>query len=198
MSKKTVLLLVMGVCLAALVYLSLSGDEGTLPPPLPSLPPGGQDSSGLVAGPEGKVMAPEFSLMSLSGKKISLSSLRGKVVILNFWSSTCMPCLWEMPSFEKLEAAMAGKPLTILAVTSDPRPMAERVAGQLNLKVSVLLDPEGETAAAYQVSALPVTYIIAPDGTVNNKVLGAANWADTSALDYLNKLIQATGAGSGG
>lgn len=191
MDKRILLLAVIGVCLGALVYLSLTREPGTLPPPLPvspnsvpELPPAPS------SGNPGEGQVPDFTLSTLGGAKVTLSKLRGKVVLLNFWSSTCMPCLWEMPSFEKLNRDMAGKPFAILTVTTDPPKYAEKAVEQLDIKVPVLLDTEGKVTGLYGVYALPATFIIAPDGTLNNTMMGAANWADGSVIDYMNKLIE--------
>ncbi|MFO8055886.1 MAG: TlpA disulfide reductase family protein [bacterium] len=145
----------------------------------------------LLAEPE-NAKAPDFTLDSLRGETYTLSGLQGKVVLVNFWSSTCKPCLLEMPSFNKLYKKMEDKPFEILAVTADPRSMAENAVEDrdLDLLFPVLLDPEGKTAQKYEAYNMPTTYIIAPDGTIDNKVLGAANWADDSVIEYINELIE--------
>ncbi len=148
-----------------------------------------------VSGIEG-IEAPDFTLKSIDGKKVSLSDYEDHVVVLNFWSSSCGPCILEMPSFEKLQAAMAGKPFQILTVTSDPRQTAINAARELRLQLPVLLDEKGAAARSYGVAFTPETIIIAPDGTVNNKIMGAANWADPSAIDYMNSLIEQSGGDS--
>jgi peroxiredoxin len=189
MNKNNILLIVIVACLSVLVYLSISGGPADSPPPLPVMPP---SATGLPPGhpPVGdQIKAPDFTLDSLSRGRISLSDFKGKVVVINFWSSTCPPCLIEMPSFERLKKAMAGKPFEVLTITPDPRPIAERTVQQLRLDLTVLLDLDSRVAMAYGAYVSPTTYIIAPDGAVDNRVMGAANWGDGSVVDYMNKLI---------
>jgi peroxiredoxin len=194
MNKKAILLAVIVLCLSALVYISLSGAPPSAPPPLPVNPPGESDlpPGHPPLGDDGSVMAPDFTLDSLNAGQVSLSKFRGKVVVINFWSSGCPPCVMEIPSLMKLKASMAGKPFEILTITSDPRKLSEEATRELNLTLPVLLDPNGKTAMAYGAYGLPSTFIIAADGTVDNRVMGAANWADGSVVDYMNKLINSS------
>ena len=189
MTKKNLLMLVIILCLAALAYITLTTGPSS-PPPLPSF----QSPGASPAGGKQKIEAPDFTLETLDGKSTSLSSLKGQVVILNFWSASCGPCLIEMPALTKLASAMSGKPFTILGITPDPKAEAAYAAKELRLNFPVLLDSTARVASAYGVSATPETFIIAPDGTVDNMVLGAANWADPSVIEYMNKLLPSSTA----
>ena len=137
--------------------------------------------------------APEFALNDLEDKKVTLSELRGKVVVLNFVSMNCPHCLQEMPSVAKLAEAMSGKPFALYLVTSDDKPKVQAALGEMKLQIPALLDPEGKVADAYGVEYTPTTYIIGSDGVVKDMVIGARNWADQSVVDYLNKLIGGEG-----
>lgn len=191
MQKKGALIFVIVFCLGALIYLSLTEGQQS-PPPLAFTRPGGNVGTGQPSTGHGeKVMAPDFTLESLAGGKVNLKSLKGKVVLVNFWSSTCPPCIMEMPAFEKLYKTMSGKPFEILAVTTDSRTTAQKVAKRMNLTIPVLLDSEAQVTRAYGSYMLPETYIIDPDGKVDNKILGAANWGDKTVVDYMNNLIKA-------
>jgi len=191
MNKNNILLIVIVACLSVLVYLSISGGPADAPPPLPVMPPSVTDlPPGHPPVGDQMIKAPDFTLDSLSRGRVSLSDFKGKVVVINFWSSTCPPCLIEMPSFERLKKAMAGKPFEVLTITPDPRPIAERTVQHLKLDLTVLLDLDSRVAMAYGAYVSPTTYIIAPDGAVDNRVMGAANWGDGSVVDYMNKLIE--------
>ena len=190
MKRNTILLAVIAVCLGVLVYLSLTSSPQHQPPPLPSLPPGHPPIPGE------SIAAPDFTLESLSHGKIRLSQFRGKVVVINFWSTTCPPCLMEMPSFERLREAMKGKPFEVFAITPDPRSAVEQMVEQLKVDFPILLDPQGKVSALYGAYFSPTTVIVAPDGTVANRVVGAANWGDASVVDYINKLLKTAKAKS--
>jgi peroxiredoxin len=191
MTKKAILIAVIVLCLGGLLYLSLSpGQE----PPAPALPAQAMTpNSPAPASDSDTPQAPDFSLQSIKGEKYTLSALRGKVVILNFWASSCPPCIYEMPTLEKLAQLMAGKQLQILTVTSDPLSMAQDTARRMGIKVPVLVDADGQVANSYAVYYTPITYIIDAQGNVNNRFMGAADWSDQTVVDYLNKLI-ATGS----
>jgi len=193
MKKNAALLIIIFICLAALVYISLLQGEPP-PPPLPTgngLPPG-HPAAGLL------VKAPDFTLTDLDGNRVSLSDFQGKAVIINFWSWYCRPCVIEMPSLENLKKRMDGKPFEILTITSDSKRTAIRAVEKLKLELPVLLDTEGRAARKFGVYNTPTTFIIAPDGEVDNYIIGPANWADGSVVDYLDKLIAQSRQGQKG
>ena len=64
-------------------------------------------------------MAPDFTLEDTEGNKVTLSALRGKVVMVNFWATWCPPCKEEMPSMERLNKIMAGEDFVMLAINAD-------------------------------------------------------------------------------
>ncbi len=191
MNKQAFLMGVIVLCLGALVYLAVSGNPEPPPPPLPDAGGDMYAPDGPAAGPGSKAPAPNFTLQTLDGGKISMSDLRGKAVVINFWSTSCFPCILEMPAFEELNRKMAGQPFQILAITPDPRDSVEKAAARHNINVDILLDPDGAAAMRFGVYATPTTFIIAPDGTVDNKIMGAADWGDQSVVDYLTNLIKA-------
>lgn len=188
MTRKVILIGVIALSLFGLVYISM-GPQGN--PPVPALPTGSDSpaSSGSAASSNDQPQAPDFTLKELKGETIKLSGLRGKVLVVNFWSTGCPPCIAEMPTFERLAELMKGKPFQILTITSDPKEVLERAARQLGIKVPILLDPNGQVASSYAVYFTPMTFIIDMDGKVNQRLTGAANWADKTVVDYLNRLI---------
>lgn len=111
--------------------------------------------------------APEFALASLKGSKVALSSLRGKVVLIDFWAQWCEPCKKELPQLDKLAKDYAGKGVVILAVNIDKqRENAERMAKQLGLTLDVLLDPAGSVAATYDLPKMPTSFVVDKKGIV--------------------------------
>jgi len=138
--------------------------------------------------------APDFELPNLSGGKLRLSSLRGKTVILNFWSKSCPPCLEEMPSLAKLGHAIAKNPKVVLiTITTDES--AEDAKNTLkslladDVPFEVLLDPEGKVVADVFGSKLyPETWIIDAEGVIRARVDGARDWGSRSVLDFVESL----------
>ena len=120
-----------------------------------------------AALPTGKP-APQFETKTLDGKPFRLDSLRGKVVVLDFWAVGCPPCRVQMPRLQALERKYHARGLRIVGVTQmDPKPQAARKALQ-ELKVSypALVDPGERIGKKYQLEAHPTTVLIDRQGVV--------------------------------
>jgi peroxiredoxin len=183
--RKIFLSAVIVACALALIYLSMERNSGHGPKPLPDL-------STLVtaAPPQHNIKAPDFTVQDLAGEKVSLSEFKGKVVVINFWSVTCAPCLIEMEGLERLAQKMAGKPFQLMAITTDSRKTVNSLLKHSDINLPIYLDQSYQAHSQYGVFGLPVTYIIAPDGTVANHIIGAADWGHHTVIQYLDKLIQ--------
>lgn len=135
--------------------------------------------------------APDFELPNLRGEKVKLSSFRGKVVLLNFWSKTCPPCLEEMPSLAELAHKLASrkeKDIVLLTITTDESAEdARQVLQSLFTEESpfeVLVDPEGTIVGdKFGTTLYPETWYIDPEGVIRARVDGARNWADPELLE---------------
>jgi peroxiredoxin len=111
--------------------------------------------------------APDFALPTLKGGKLSLASLRGKVVVLDFWAQWCEPCKRELPELEKLSKAYAGKDVAFVSINIDKqRDNAARLAQQLGLTFDVGLDPAGSVAGQYDLPKMPTSFVIDKKGVV--------------------------------
>ncbi len=100
-----------------------------------------------------------FALMALDGKQYSLKALRGKVVLLNFWATWCIPCRKEMPDMQRLYQAFEKRGLVVLAV-SDEEP--ETVAGFMakqSYTFPIALDPDKKAHSAFAVVGIPKSFI---------------------------------------
>jgi peroxiredoxin len=157
----------------------------------------------LVAAPAsaGQVVgkpASDFSLPALGGgNQTRLSTLRGKVVLVDFWATWCEPCRKELPELEKLQQALAARGVVILGVSIDKeRTNAQELATQLKLTLAVLHDPEGKVAELYDPPKMPSSYVIDRDGVVRYINQGFTGAADVARLrQQLEKLSQpATGS----
>jgi len=136
--------------------------------------------------------APEFSLVSLDGKASSLSSYRGKVVMVHFWATWCPPCVEELPTLERLYRAYAGKDLDILAISVDEG--GASAVGQFMQKnrfaLPVLLNPDQSVARQYGTFKFPETYLVDRDGIVRRKVIGAADWMSPEAQKVIQAMLE--------
>jgi cytochrome c biogenesis protein CcmG/thiol:disulfide interchange protein DsbE len=122
----------------------------------------GRDVVGIQAGD----LAPNFTLLSVDGRAVSLKSLRGHAVWLNFWATWCPWCRREMPDMERL-AAHYGRRLVIVGI--DEQQSASVVRAFLaahHITYPVLLDSTSSLGTRYDVGGLPVSVFIAPDGHI--------------------------------
>lgn len=115
--------------------------------------------------------APDFTAETLGGDPVTLSSLGGQVVAVNFWATWCVPCRTEMPALQA--ASEANDNLTIVAVNvgERERPVSEFV-DELGLTFTIALDPSEDISNLYGVRGLPVTVWIDPDGMVRFEHIG--------------------------
>jgi thiol-disulfide isomerase/thioredoxin len=131
----------------------------------------------------------------MDGQKVRLSSYRGKVVVLNFWTKTCKPCLEEMPSVAELARIAKNRTdFVVLTVTSDEGPAAVKDVLKVALEGAdppfpVLFDPELDVIGTrYGTHLFPETWIIDPDGVIRARFDGAKGWSSTVAVEVIEKL----------
>lgn len=122
--------------------------------------------------------APPVRLTTLDGQKVSLESLRGKVVVLDFWAYWCGPCRQELPSLQKLYEDLRSRGVVVYGVTQrqpdDPDWKKTRSAiDKLGLKFPTLVDGDGSLARAYGAVTLPHTFVIDRQGMVRADLEGA-------------------------
>lgn len=131
-----------------------------------------ESESQIQVAPQQGFLAPDFELEDLSGQKIRLSDLRGKIIVLNFWSMGCRYCLQEMPDFDEFNRSKP-EDVTVLMVNLDKGP--SRVPAYIKnqqFSFTVLKDERAETARTYMLRGIPTTYIIDKDGIIATRVEG--------------------------
>lgn len=137
-------------------------------------------------------IAPDFSLEDTKGNKVTLSALRGKVVMVNFWATWCPPCKEEMPSMERLNKVMGGEDFVMLAINSDDngREVVPDFLKKNPHDFTVLYDDQLAVKQRYGVYKLPESFIIGKDGKIVEKVAGAIDWASPQTIAFIKKLIK--------
>jgi thiol-disulfide isomerase/thioredoxin len=136
--------------------------------------------------------APDFNLESISGNKVRMSEMRGKVVLLNFWASWCSPCREEIPSLISLNAALTGKNFQLLAVAIDEggRDAVMQFFSRTRVSLPTLFDPGGLAGRRYGIRGVPETFVIDKHGIIRKKVVGPIDWTDPEMIGYINKLAK--------
>jgi cytochrome c biogenesis protein CcmG/thiol:disulfide interchange protein DsbE len=136
-----------------------------------------QGDDGRAAAPVVGRRAPDFTLPTLEGSRLSLSSLRGKPVLVNFFASWCGPCLAELPEIQ--QATLRHRHHNLIALLVDVQedvPTVEEFANRLSLRspmTPIVLDQSGEVAVGrYRVRALPTSVFIDRQGIIRAIHLG--------------------------
>lgn len=101
----------------------------------------------------------DFSLTDLKGQQWTLSSLKGKVVLVNFWATWCPPCRKEMPDLNALYNRFKDQGFVILALSDEERSVVEKYLGEHPVDYPVLLDPGRTVNTAYKIEGIPKSFI---------------------------------------
>jgi thiol-disulfide isomerase/thioredoxin len=131
--------------------------------------------------------APEVAFQDAAGKRIDLGEFHGRLVLVNLWATWCAPCVEEMPSLERLQAALGGDDFTILAVSSD-RAGQKVVAPFLEKhglkRLPIYLDPDSAFTRSTGARGLPTSILVDREGREVGRFEGAADWdsGDATAL----------------
>jgi peroxiredoxin len=125
--------------------------------------------------PQTGFSAPDFTLESLAGDPITLTDLRGKVVVLNFWASWCTPCRAEMPALNAVYEKFRDQGLVVLGVNTtyqDDETAARAAIHDWALSFPIVLDRDSATSHRYRIQAMPTTFFIGRDGVIADIVFG--------------------------
>lgn len=138
--------------------------------------------------------APAFELRDLSGKTVTLKQYEGKVVVLNFWTKTCGPCLEEMPEIAELAKVLRDKPdVAVITISIDET--AQEASGTLKsiLKEDppfiTLMDPENKIVKGkFGTTLFPETWIIDKRGVIRARFDGAKEWGNPAVVEFVEQL----------
>jgi thiol-disulfide isomerase/thioredoxin len=152
------------------------------------------DSPGLVSsddliGKKVKVYGP-----TLEGDVFRASSLRSKVVMVNFWATWCGPCLVELPSIVKLRNSFSRDEFEVVGVNLDQDPPSDVPPAIKRYKIEfpVILDPEHRLTDFFGIEGIPVTVFIDQKGTVLHIEKGDRNWASDEVVEQIKLWMNPT------
>jgi peroxiredoxin len=144
-------------------------------------------------------LAPDFTLKDMHGKDVKLSDYRGKVVVLNFWTKNCGPCLKEMPSLAELAMMLADrKDVSVLAVSTDEGPNDVRDTLKSVLRsdppFNVVFDPDGDNVVygKFGTRLFPETWLIDKRGVIRARFDGGRDWANPAVVELVDQLRDGT------
>jgi thiol-disulfide isomerase/thioredoxin len=130
--------------------------------------------------------APDFTVQD-SDRRVALSDLKGKVVVLNFWATWCPPCVEEMPSLVRMQQNLRASDIVVFAVSVDvDEAIYKKFLNDYNAKeLLTVRDPEQVGAKLYGTTGYPETFIIDRQGVVQRKLVGPINWTSPDMTNYL-------------
>jgi cytochrome c biogenesis protein CcmG/thiol:disulfide interchange protein DsbE len=135
-------------------------------------------------------LAPDFRIVTDSGRTITRSDFGGKLLVLNFWASWCPPCVEETPSLNAFQKRMGPDGVVVLGVSIDANEkLYKQFVDRYKVAFSTARDPEANISASYGTFQIPESYIIDRTGRVREKIISNANWMDPEFLARVKSLL---------
>lgn len=133
--------------------------------------------------------APQFSIVTDQGKRITPTDFGGKVLVLNFWATWCMPCLQEIPSLNQFQQEFSKDGVVVVAVSIDKNEQKyHNFLKRIPVEFQTKRDPNGDLSGEYGTFQYPETYII-KNGRVLRKYAEAENWLGDDVQQYVHGLL---------
>lgn len=133
---------------------------------------------------------PRLALSDLHGTATDLEALRGRVVIVNFWATWCVPCRDELPSLQRLRERFAGKPVEVITVNYGEFPQRVRpFLEKERLALPVWLDTQKEAARDWGVGGLPMTFLVDASGRARYRAFGELDWSAEEQVKLVEQLV---------
>ncbi|HKK66494.1 MAG TPA: TlpA disulfide reductase family protein [Clostridia bacterium] len=138
--------------------------------------------------------APDFTIETLQGDRVSLSDYRGEVVLLNLWATWCPPCREEMPSMQSIYDQLKDRGFTILAVAAPnpPRETFEKIENYVSeneYTFPVLIDSEYKVYGTYGTGSIPTSWVVDTEGNLVSRLVGATDWESESIMRAFEELL---------
>lgn len=135
---------------------------------------------------------PAFRFDNAAGRSLTLADFRGKVLLVNFWATWCVPCRKEMPTLDRLQARLGGKGFQVIAIAQGPTGLRAvrrffREAGLHHL--APYIDPTMRSVQALGIYGIPTTLLIGRDGRELARKIGAAEWDNPEMIRFLKRRV---------
>jgi peroxiredoxin len=134
--------------------------------------------------------APQFALATVGGDEVDLAGLRGKVVLVNFWATWCVPCKQELPDIDAVQHRYTNAGFSALGVDNrEPAATVSSFAAKTPVSFPLLLDPGNAVANAYRLLGLPTSYLLDRDGIV--RAIHPGPWSRKELQAAVDRLLAA-------
>jgi peroxiredoxin len=141
-------------------------------------------------GYRSRTTPPDFSGATVDDRQVSMTALRGRVVLVNFWASWCLECRPELPVLERLHRELAPQGLAVIGINARGEGDAvRRYAKELGLTFPLVLDRDGKISALYGAVGLPATFLVGRDGRAVGFAIGPREWGGAPARALFDALL---------
>jgi len=136
--------------------------------------------------------APDFAIKDETGKELKLSDYRGNIVFLNFWYTTCVPCIKEMPDMELVNRVFKERKFKMVPVSVDTdfEDVKKFYRDYKLTTMPMYLDPGKQIANRYNVYKFPETYIIDGNGIVLKHYIGERVWSNATYMSAIEEFVK--------
>ena len=141
------------------------------------------------------LVLPEISIQHAPGKRVSLSSFRGKIVLLNLWATWCPPCVYELPALDRLQQRHGGEDFVVVAVSvdRDAELARELFIDRLELaQLKFYVEPPEQIAKTFPLDVLPSNFILDREGRVIGMLRSYVDWDSPVADVFVERLVAGT------
>ena len=146
-------------------------------------------AAGVMTDWKGPPAAPPIDLYTPGGEPFTLASLRGKVVLVNFWATWCEPCVTEMPSLQRVRDQLAPR-FEVLGVNYQEGPARIKAfLDKSGITFPVVRDTDGAVAKAWGARIFPASYLVDRAGHVKHVLIGGADWTGPELVSTIRALL---------
>ena len=133
--------------------------------------------------------APDFSIVTDQGKRVTPTSFGGKILVLNFWATWCAPCVQEVPSLNAFQRQFAGSGVVVVAVSVDKSEQKyKNFLRRIPVSFETMRDSRADLSSEYGTFQYPETYII-KNGRIARKFALAEDWVSDDMTQYVKSLL---------
>lgn len=176
------------VGVAAVLYIIVQASSKPKPPP-----PSASGFAEKVSTDSRDTPPPDYAFYDASGKPVKIADLKGKVVVMNIWATWCAPCVTEMPTLAKLQAAYAGQPVEVVTVSIDSESSAAKARLFIAQHDPLKFYHDREMKLPFKLNppapGAPTTVIYGKDGLEIARVAGEADWAGAEARKLIDDAL---------
>jgi peroxiredoxin len=137
-----------------------------------------------------ELQAPALELLRVDGTPLSLHSLRGKVVLVNFWATWCEPCIAEMPALQALRDALAPTGFEVLGVNFQEGPTRiDAFVRKNGISFPVVRDTDGAVVRAWNARVFPSSFVVDREGRIRYVMVGEGDWTSPTLVSTIRSLL---------